>query len=51
MSKLPPLFGRLLCWLGGHDFIVIDKRFDFGSGGGVENVKCRRCGVTVTRQA
>lgn len=51
MSKLPSLLGRLLCWLGFHDFRVVDKIFGFGAGGGVEKVECRRCGVTITRQA
>lgn len=51
MPKLPPLIGRLLCWLGFHDFRVIDRTFGFGPDGGVEKVECRRCGVTITRQA
>ena len=51
MSKLPSLLSRLLCWLGVHDFRVIDKTFEFGAGGGIEKVECRRCGVTMTRQA
>lgn len=51
MPKLPLLLGCLLCWLGFHDFHVIDKTFDFGAGGGIEKVECRRCGVTMTRQA
>ncbi|GMR20616.1 MAG: hypothetical protein BMS9Abin36_1212 [Gammaproteobacteria bacterium] len=49
MSKLPALLGLILCWLGFHDFRVIDKTFGFGAGGGVEKVECRRCGVTMTR--
>jgi len=49
MPKLPSLLGRLLCWLGFHDYRVIDKTFGFGAGGGVEKVECRRCGVTITR--
>ncbi len=51
MSKLLALFNRLLCWMGYHDFRVIDKTFGFAGGGGIEKVECRRCGVTVTRQA
>jgi len=50
MSLLPPLLGRLLCWLGFHDFRVVDRAFEFGAGGGIEKVECRRCGVTMTRQ-
>jgi len=49
MSKLSSLLGRLQCWLGFHDYRVIDKTFGFGAGGGVEKVECRRCGVTMTR--
>jgi len=44
MSKLPPFFGQVLCWLGFHDFQVIERTFGFGDGGGVEKVECRRCG-------
>ena len=44
------LLGRLLCWLGFHDYRVIDASFGFGPGGGVETVECRRCGDRVTRQ-
>ncbi len=43
--------GRILCWLGFHDFRVIDVTFGFGEGGSVERVECRRCGVLTTRQA
>ncbi|GMQ87483.1 MAG: hypothetical protein BMS9Abin08_0687 [Gammaproteobacteria bacterium] len=50
MSMLPPLLGRLLCWLGFHDFRVIDRAFEFGDGGGIEKVECRRCGATMVRQ-
>ena len=46
--RLPPSVGRLLCWLGLHDFRVISETFGFGSGG-VEKVECRRCGLTITR--
>jgi hypothetical protein len=51
MSMFLALFNRLLCWLGYHDFRVIDKTFGFAGGGGIEKVECRRCGVTVSRQA
>ncbi len=50
MSMLPPLLGRLLCWLGFHDFRVIDRAFEFGDGGGIEKVECRRCGAIMVRQ-
>ena len=41
--------GRLLCWLGFHDYRVVDASFSFGAGGGVETVEYRRCGGRVTR--
>ncbi|GMQ88131.1 MAG: hypothetical protein BMS9Abin08_1356 [Gammaproteobacteria bacterium] len=50
MSILPPLLGRLLCWLGLHNFRVVDRMFEFGAGGAIEKVECKRCGVTMTRQ-
>ncbi len=45
-----PLFGKILCWLGFHDFDIISESFSFG-GGGIETVSCRRCGLRKTRQA
>jgi hypothetical protein len=46
---MPKFIGHLLCLLGFHDFKVIDKIFDFGLGGGVEVVQCRRCQLMVRR--
>ncbi len=43
------LLGRILCWIGFHDFHVIDASFSFGQGGDVETVECRRCGYRLTR--
>lgn len=40
---------RLLCWLGWHNYAVIDITFGFGPGGSVETVECRRCGYRTTR--
>ncbi len=51
MPRMRRGVGRLICWLGWHDFYVIDASFGFGAVGSVEKVKCRRCGVTITRQA
>ncbi len=51
MPKVLTLLGRVLCWLGFHDFRVIDKAFEFGREGGIEKVECRRCGITVTRHS
>ena len=41
--------GRLLCWLGFHDFKVLEVTLGFGDAGGVEKVKCRRCRLIYTR--
>ena len=41
---------RLLCWLGLHNYDVVDITFSFGPGGSVETVECRRCGYRTTRQ-
>jgi hypothetical protein len=48
-SNVPPLLTRLLCKLGRHDFRMINKTFEFGTGGGIETVECLRCGITMTR--
>ncbi len=50
MSELLLQIGRLLCWLGIHNFRVIDRTFGFGAGGDIEKVECRRCGVILSRQ-
>ena len=44
------LLGRILCWIGFHDFHVIGADFSFGQGGEVETVECRRCGYWMTRR-
>ncbi len=41
---------RLFCWLGLHDYRVVDITFSFGPGGAVETVECRRCGYRTTRR-
>ena len=43
------LLGRLLFWLGIHDFRVIDVTLGFDDAGDVEKVQCDRCGITVLR--
>jgi len=50
MPDTKTLLGRILCWLGFHDFEVIRESFSF-SGGGIETVECRRCGGRTTRPA
>ncbi len=49
-TKLGGVVGRLLCWLGIHDFRVVDVTFGFGGGGSVERIECRRCGLVMTRR-
>ncbi len=45
------LFRWLLCFLGFHNFRVVEVTMGFGSSGTVEKVECRRCGcLTVRRQ-
>ena len=51
MPKLPNMLGRLLCWLGLHDYRVVDRTFGFGPGGDTEKVLCRRCGQVIIRKA
>ena len=50
-SKLWEFVGRLQCWLGWHDYRVIDVTFGFGGSGNVERVECRRCALVTIRQA
>jgi len=50
MLKLTSLLYRVMCWLGFHDFRVIDRTFGFGAGGDVEKLQCKRCGIIIIRQ-
>jgi len=43
------LFRRLLCFLGFHDFRVVEVTVGFGPSGAVEKVECRRCGHLIAR--
>ncbi len=43
-------FRRLLCFLGFHDFRVVEATMSFGASGAVEKVECRRCGRRTTRR-
>jgi hypothetical protein len=47
-NALRRFMGHLLCLVGFHDFKVIDRTFQFGSGG-FETVECRRCEIIVKR--
>lgn len=51
MLRVPLKVGRFFCWMGWHDFRILDASFGFGAIGNVEKVKCRRCGAIFTRQA
>jgi hypothetical protein len=44
------LFRRLLCFLGFHDFRVVEVTMSFGPSGAEEKVECRRCGHFTTRR-
>ena len=45
------LFRWLFCFLGFHDFRVVEVTLGFGPSGAVEKVECRRCGrLTARRQ-
>ncbi|MBC8270097.1 MAG: hypothetical protein H8E36_15250 [Rhodospirillaceae bacterium] len=48
---IPNIIGRLLCWLGLHDFQVVEKTFGFSDDDNVEKVRCRRCGESYIREA
>ncbi len=43
------LIARILCYVGWHDFEITEVIFGFGPSGGVEKVRCRRCGLATTR--
>ncbi len=47
---MPAFLGRILCFIGLHDFQIIDATFGFGAGGEVTRVQCRRCGYVTTRR-
>ena len=50
MIKLPAIVGQILCWLGFHDYRVVDVTYEFGADP-VEKDQCRRCGAVRTRIA
>jgi len=49
--NIPSIIGRLSCRLGFHDFKVVEATLGFGDAGGAQKVKCRRCGVIMSRSA
>ena len=44
------LYHRLACFLGFHDFRVVEVTVGFGASGAVEKVECRRCGSSTARR-
>ena len=50
-DDLPSWLGHLMCRLGMHDFQLIEVTGDFGQGGSVEKVECRRCKHRATRRS
>ncbi len=48
MVKLPAFLGQILCWLGFHDYRVVNVTYEFGADP-VETDQCRRCGARRTR--
>ncbi len=49
-NELLTWIGRLLCYLGIHDFRLVEVVGGFGQGGQVQKVECRRCGYTTTQR-
>lgn len=53
-QRVPDLLqrlSRLLCFVGVHDFRIIEVKFGFGVGSRIEKVECRRCGLITTRRS
>ncbi|MEO1867479.1 MAG: hypothetical protein ABGX69_04810 [Methylococcales bacterium] len=48
-KPLPKLLGQILCFLGEHDYIVLEVTFGFSAGDNVEKVECQRCGQRTAR--
>jgi len=49
-GKFVSIRRRLLCLLGLHGYDVVDVVMGFGTGGAVETVKCRYCGIVAKRR-
>ncbi len=45
---MPEIIGRVLCFLGLHDYVLTDATFSFGAPGGISKRRCRRCGKLKT---
>jgi hypothetical protein len=42
--------GLLLCWLGIHQYKVVDISFGFAAGDSVRTIKCKICGIKKIRK-
>ena len=42
-------FTYLLCWLGIHNYKIVDITFGFGAGGTTQRIKCKICGIEKTQ--
>ena len=49
LENPPPMYYRVACWMGFHDFELLEVQFYFGAGASVEKVKCRKCGISMLR--
>jgi len=50
LSLVKQWYGKLLCFLGFHDFQVIEVSFTFGENGNIEKLQCQRCKRVISRQ-
>jgi hypothetical protein len=50
-TKLPKIIGRILCFLGEHDYRVVSVTMGFSYGDTIEKVECKRCQYRTTRLA
>ena len=41
---------RLKCWLGCHNFKLLEVTLGFGEAGDVEKVECSRCSLVISRE-
>lgn len=46
---MPEILGRILCYLGVHDYELTGATFGFGAPGGISKLRCRRCGTVKTK--
>ena len=49
LDDRPPVYYRVACWMGFHDFELLEVQLSFGAGAGVEKVKCHHCGIVMLR--